>query len=74
MATDGYNWKKGETVYLPWKEKLIKQSGSTGYASIVNSKYICVREATNTQRGILVKAMGKVPMHHIIKVGGGNFL
>lgn len=73
MATDGYNWKKGETVYLPWKEKLIKQSGSTGYASIVNSKYICVREATNTQRGILVKAMGKVPMHHIIKVGGVIF-
>ena len=43
MATEGYNWKKGETVYLPWKEKQVKKSGSTSYVSIVNSRYICIR-------------------------------
>lgn len=73
MATEGYNWKKGETVYLPWKEKQVKKSGSTSYVSIVNSRYICIREATDAQRGILVKAMGKIPAHHIIMVGGMPF-
>ena len=73
MTTEGYNWKKGETVYLPWKEKQIKSSGTTNYASIVNSKYICVREATSARRGILVKAMGKIPAHHILMIGGKPF-
>ena len=73
MAHNEYNWKTGETAYLAWNEKQLKKSGSTIYASIANSKYICIRQATNTQRGILVKGRGKVPSHQIMKLGGVPF-
>jgi hypothetical protein len=74
MDVNKNNWKVGELVNLPRTETLLKKRGMTRYERLVESRYICIREATDTQRGILVKAMGKVPMHHIIKVGGGNFL
>lgn len=56
---NNYNWNLGEIATLPKKEKLLKKSGSTEYVQYITSRYICIREATYGQRGILVKVLGK---------------
>jgi hypothetical protein len=58
METNENNWTLGEIVNLPRQEKVLK-SGSTSYVHYIASRYICIREATEGQRGILVKVMGK---------------
>lgn len=73
MASTENNWHFGEIVTLPRTEKLLKTSGSTIYKELVGSRYICVREATETQRGILAKVLGKYPPENILTVGGQPF-
>lgn len=66
-------WRLGEIMTLPRKEKLLKKSGSTVYKWLIGSRYVCVREASEGQRGILVKVLGKFPSEHIMTVGGQPF-
>lgn len=73
METSAYNWSVGELVSLPWSERLLKKSGSTSYAVLVSSSYICVREATDEQPGILVKVLGKLTRNQIMLVNGNPF-
>lgn len=67
------NWRVGELVSLNWNDELIKKSGHSSYAYYAVSHYICVREATDGQCGILVKVLGKIPTSRILLVNGEPF-
>lgn len=43
METQECKWSVGELVPLTWNERLLKKNGSTSYAELVSSRYICVR-------------------------------
>lgn len=67
------NWTLGELVNLPRQEELLKTSGPKSYSRFIGSRYICIREATEGQRGILMKVLGKAYGDHIIMVNGESF-
>lgn len=67
------NWHVGEIVNIPRTETLLKRIGSTSYNWLVGSHYICIRETTESRRGILAKVLGKFTARHIIQVGGQSF-
>ena len=73
MDINKNNWTLGEIANLPREEKLLKKSGSTYYSRYIASRYICIREATDGQSGILVKVLGRTPREHIILVNGEPF-
>jgi hypothetical protein len=73
MESDKKNWILGETATLTKQERSLKQSGSTAYVQYITSRYICIREATDTERGILVKVLGKCNSDPIRIVGGAPF-
>ena len=68
-----YNWKVGEVVRLPESTSVIKQGSMDVYDHIIRSNYVCVREATESQPGILVKVLGKFPAYNIDIVEGEPF-
>lgn len=67
------NWRLWELVCLKWNDEQIKKSGQKSYAYCAVSSYICVREATDRQYGILVKVLGKISKEHIMFVNGEPF-
>ena len=73
IVSNEANWRIGELVSLSWNYKEIKKSGENTYAYYAISRYICVREATDGQCGILVKVLGKVPIDRIMLVNGEPF-
>ncbi len=73
MISKEHNWKIGETVILPRTETLLKKEGTKTYERIVGSQYICVREETERQRGILVKLLEKTSKEQIMFVNGEPF-
>ena len=73
METTENNWTLGELVTLPREEKPLKKSGSKYYSRYIGSRYICIREATNGQRGILMKVLGKTDGDRIMIVNGEPF-
>lgn len=72
MESTENNWTLGEIVNLPRQEKGLK-SGSTSYVHYIASRYICIREATEGQRGILVKVLGKFFGSQVKIVNGKPF-
>ena len=66
------NWKLGEMANLPRQEK-VKKGGSTSYVNYIVSRYICVREAIDGRRGILMKVLGKAYSDQVKMVGGEPF-
>ena len=73
METNGNSWILGELATLPREEKLLKKSGMTSYMHLIGSRYICIREATDNQRGILMKVLGKVSSDRISFKNGKPF-
>lgn len=67
------NWKVGEVVILPRTSKQLKSSGMKVYEQFVGSRYICIREATEDQQGILLKVLGRTPEEYIKMVAGMPF-
>ena len=72
MEKNESNWKLGEIVNLPRTERKL-EDGITNYVNYIESRYICVREATDGQRGILVKVLGKAHRDHVKVIGGRPF-
>ena len=66
IVSNDANWRLGELVCLKWNDEQIKKSGQKSYAYCAASSYICVREATAGQCGILVKVLGKISKEHIM--------
>lgn len=73
METTENNWTLGEMATLPREEKLLKESGMKSYSHYIASRYICIREATDRQRGILMKVLGKMDSDRIMIVNGKPF-
>ena len=73
MESNKNNWTLGEIATLPKQEKPLKQSGSTTYVQYITSRYVCIREATDSQRGILVKVLGKFYSDQVGIVNGEPF-
>ena len=67
--SDNKNWKLGEVVVLPRKTT----QSNKKYEYLMASRYICIREATAGQRGILLKVLGKTTRENIIMQGGQPF-
>ena len=73
MESNENNWTLGEIVTLPRTEKTLKKSGLTVYERYMGSRYICIREAIEGQRGILMKVLGKPYSDKIRIVNGEPF-
>lgn len=73
MASNTSKWNFGEIVYPPRTTKLLKSSSTKLYERLIDSRYICIREATEGQYGILLKVLGKVKANHIMFVNGQLF-
>ena len=71
--TNENNWRLGGLVSPKWNYELIKQAGQKSYAYYAVSDYICVREATDGQCGILLKVLGKTSKKRIMIVNGEPF-
>ena len=71
--TTNQDWYVGKIVTLGQSTTLLKKNGTKSYSSIVCSHYVCVREATEGQQGILVKGLGKVQRDRIMLVSGKPF-
>lgn len=73
MQPNKNEWSLGEIAKLQREEKPLKQSGLTVYEQFVASRYLCIREATDSQRGILLKVLGKTYSDEIKIIGGQPF-
>jgi len=68
------DWSVGELVSLKQTTTLLKKFGKKLYSEFQCSHYLCIREATKGQRGILVKGLGKVRRERIMLVSGQPFI
>lgn len=66
LEVDNSGWRLGEVVNLPKTETLLKKNKDLYYERIVGLRYICIRGATETRRGILAKVIGNVRQHRIM--------
>ena len=69
-------WKLGEKADFPFTSTEFKKSGSffkTFYKHFYSSRFICIREETDEQPGILLKVLGRTSPKDIIIVGGEPF-
>ena len=73
MESKENNWSVGEIVTLSKTKKPLKKSGSRTFVRYVNSRYICIREAKDGQRGILLKVLGKAMADDIAMVNSEPF-
>jgi hypothetical protein len=73
MELKNKQWKLGEVVTLPRTSQPLRHSGQKAYEFQIESEYVCVREAIGSQRGMLVKMMGRVPEKDIKTVAGQPF-
>jgi len=73
LKTAKNEWSVGELVTLKWTRTHLIKEGKASYSYMINSRYFCIREATESQRGILIKSLGKTQQNHIMLVGGEPF-
>ena len=73
MKTTENNWALGELVILPREEKTLKENRSKSYSRFIGSRYLCIREEANGQRGILMKVLGRTIPDKIMIVNGEPF-
>ena len=73
MEPNKNNWNLGELVTLPKQERPLKSGAMTQYGHYIGSRYICIREESEGQRGILLKVLGKVYSDQIKIVDGEPF-
>ena len=65
MESNKNNWNLGKIVFPPTTATLLKKRNKKEYKRFINLQYICVREATESQCGILVKVLGKTKADNI---------
>lgn len=67
------DWKIGELVTLGRTATLLKKCGKKLFSYFESADYICIREATEWKRGILVKGLGKASRERVMLVKGKPF-
>ena len=73
MKSNTNNWELGEIVVLPRTTRQVKSGSFKSYERIIGSRYICIREATEGQYGILLKVLGRTPADFVMMVCGEPF-
>lgn len=73
MTKNDNNWKVGESVNVPRQSKKVKSGRLTEYHRFVSSHFVCIREASESQPGILLKVLGKFDRGSILMIGGEPF-
>ena len=73
MESNKNNWNLGKIVFPPTTATLLKKRNKKEYKRFINLQYICVREATESQCGILVKVLGNTKADNITFVCGQPF-
>lgn len=73
MAKEEYKWNLGEVATIKRTVRPMKEGSINAYGHYVGSRYICIREASEGQQGILLKVLGKVPGDYIKMVDGEPF-
>ena len=58
IKTNTKEWKAGDVVTLPRGRRTLKAGDSVVYEQFVESRYLCIRAASDGQRGILVRVLG----------------
>ena len=66
-------WNLGEIAKLPRIEKNLKEGDTIFFEQFVVSRYLCIREATDNQQGILLKVLGKANSNEIKVICGEPF-
>ena len=66
-------WHLGDIIFVPRTTRVLKKSKKSVYKRIVDLQYICVREATENQCGILLRVLGKTKASSIETVCGEPF-
>ena len=67
-------WSVGELVNMERSTTQLKESGTNMYSNMVSSQYVCIRETTDGQDGILVRGLGNIRQRHIMIVSGEPFI
>lgn len=57
--TNTKNCKIGEIINLPRAKRVLVSGSNLTHEHFIASRYICIREASTGQRGILVKVLGR---------------
>ena len=73
MAKEEYKWSVGEVATIKRTVRPLKESGLNAYAHYIGSRYLCIREASDGQLGILLKVLGKMPADAVHIEGGEPF-
>ena len=66
-------WNLGEIAKLPRVEKNLKEGDTIFYEQFVASHYLCIREATDYQQGILLRVLGKAYPDEVKVICGEPF-
>ena len=66
-------WTKGEIVVLPEINEMLTQIGNKIYMYGLPSKCFCLREATESHRGILVKLLNEYAANEILMINKKPF-
>ncbi len=74
METNYCNWSVGEVANIKEDSSCVSKRVITSYEHMISSRYVCVREVTDSVAGVLVKVVGKVPSDNIIFKGGEPFV
>ena len=73
LRTTKNEWSVGELVTLNWTRTHLIKEGKMSYSYMIDSRYFCIREATESQRGILIKSLDKTKQNNIMLVRGKPF-
>lgn len=73
MENKEYYWNVGQFAHLPRVTKALNMSGMTLYQQQIGSRYICIREDSDQQSGILLKVLGKFPSEQVSVKSGQPF-
>lgn len=73
MDSNDKKWSLGELVHLPRTTRFLENKNFKSYENFIGSRYICIREATEGQYGILLKVLGRTPAEFIKMVCGSPF-
>ena len=73
MDLNEYSWNLGEIAKLPRVDRVLKEGDTNQYEQFITSRYLCIREATDYQQGILLKVLGKAYSNEIKVICGEPF-
>ena len=63
------NWRKGDVVVFPWKSRRFVREDSKSFHFYFSSTFVCIREADDKHRGILLRVLERTSKSDLLIVG-----